>query len=43
MHVCGIQKNNADESVSRAGTETQSSRTDLWTQQGKERWDESGD
>ena len=37
MHICGIQKNGTDESICRAGLETQTQRTDLWTQLGKER------
>ena len=38
-----LEKQCADESIARAGTNTQSSRMDMWTQQGKERWDELGD
>ena len=30
-HICGIQKNGADEPICRAGIETQTQRTDMWT------------
>ena len=36
-HVYEIQKNDADESIYRAGIEIQTQRADLWTQWGKER------
>ena len=37
MHKYGIQKNDIDESICMEGMEKQMQRTDLWTQQGKER------
>ena len=37
IHIDGIQKNGADETIYRAAVETQAQRTDLWTQWGKER------
>ena len=36
-HIHGIWKNGTDEPICRAGIETQTQRTDLWTQWGKER------
>ena len=36
-HICGVQKNGTDEPICRAGIETQTQRTDMWTQKGKER------
>ena len=35
MHICGIQNNGTDEPMSRAGKETQTQRTDMWTRQGE--------
>lgn len=35
-HICGIWKNDTDESISREGTEIQMLRIDTWTQKGKE-------
>ena len=32
MHICGIQKTGTDEPISRGGIETQTQRTDMWTQ-----------
>ena len=37
MHIYGIWRNITDEPIYRAGIETQTERTDLWTQQGKKR------
>ena len=37
MHIYGIYKNYTDEFISKAATEKQTQRTDLWTQGGKER------
>lgn len=37
MHTYRFQKNGTDEPTCRAGVEMQAWRTDLWTQQGKER------
>ena len=37
MHIYGIQKNGTDEPICRAAMETQTYKTDLWTQWGKER------
>jgi len=37
MQLHGIYKNGTDETVCREGMEMQTLRTDLWTQQGKER------
>ena len=36
MHRYGIQKDGADEPVCRAAMETQTQRTDVWTQRGQE-------
>ena len=36
-HICGIQKNGTDESIRKAGIETQPERTDLWTRGREER------
>ena len=36
-HIYEIQKNGTDELIRRAVVETQTLKTDLWTQQGKER------
>ena len=35
-HVCGIWKNGTDEPISKAGIETETERTDIWTQGGEE-------
>ena len=32
MHTCGIQKSDIDETISTAGIEMQTQKTDLWTQ-----------
>ena len=37
MHIYGIQKDGADDSICRAAMEMQTQRTDLWTQWGKEK------
>ena len=37
MHICGIWKNGTDESICKAGIETQTYSTDMWT-----RWGEGG-
>jgi len=37
MHIHGIYKNNMDEPIHREEMKMQTSRMDLWTQQGKER------
>ena len=37
MHIYGIQKNSTDEPIWREGLEIQLYKTDLWTQQGKEK------
>ena len=39
MHICGIEKNGADEPTCRAEIERQTQRIDMWTWQGG---DESG-
>ena len=36
IHINGIQKNDTDELICRAGIETQTQRTDVWAQQRKE-------
>ena len=36
-HTFGIQKNGTDEPICRTGIETQTYRTDLWTQGGERR------
>ena len=36
-HIYGIQKDGTDEPICRAAMETQTQRTDLWTQWGKKR------
>ena len=36
-HICGIQKNDTDNPIFRAGIETQTQRTDMWTQ-----WEREG-
>ena len=43
MHIYGIQKNDTDEPISKAGIETETQRMDLWTWGGREGWDELGD
>ena len=35
IHIYGIQKNGTDGPIGRAGTETQTQRTDLWTPEGE--------
>ena len=35
-HVCGIQKNDTNEPIFKAGIETQTHRTDVWTWKRKE-------
>ena len=37
MNIYGIQRNGTDEPIYSVGIETQTQRTDVWTQQGKER------
>ena len=37
MNIYGIQRNGTDEPIYRVGIETQTQRTDVWTQQGRER------
>ena len=38
MYLYGIQKDGADEPTCRAGKQTQTERTELWTQWGKRGW-----
>ena len=40
MQICGIYKNGTDEPISRTGIETQTKRTNMWTQGIRGGWDE---
>ena len=43
MHISGIQKNDTDELICKAETETQIQRTNVWTPKGQGGWDKLGD
>ena len=44
-HIDGIRKNGTDEAICRAGTETQTQRTDMWAREGGSgpSWERSAD
>ena len=40
MYMYGVQKDDTDEPICRAAVETQTQRTDLWTQGARNGWEE---